>query len=56
MIASGWSCEHGQYSLTMLNRYPYNNGHLLIAPNRHVARLDQLEAAEQLDLVQRSPG
>ena len=44
--------ERGQCSLTVLNRYPYNNGHLLVAPVRHVARLDQLEAAEQLDLVQ----
>jgi ATP adenylyltransferase len=44
--------QHGRDSLTVLNRYPYNNGHLLVAPNRHVARLDQLEAAEQLDLVQ----
>jgi ATP adenylyltransferase len=43
--------QHGQDSLTMLNRYPYNNGHLLVAPNRHVARLDQLEAAEHLDLM-----
>jgi len=44
--------QHGQYSLTVLNRYPYNNGHLLIAPKRHVARLDQLEATEQLEVVQ----
>jgi ATP adenylyltransferase len=44
--------EHGRDSLTVLNRYPYNNGHLLVAPKRHVARLDDLEAAEQLDLVQ----
>ncbi|MGO9108903.1 MAG: HIT family protein [Thermoguttaceae bacterium] len=44
--------QHGRHSLTVLNRYPYNNGHLLVAPKRHVARLDELEAAEQLDLVQ----
>ncbi len=44
--------QHGRCSLTMLNRYPYNNGHLLVAPNRHVARLDHLEAAEQLDLFE----
>ncbi|MGA2259427.1 MAG: HIT domain-containing protein, partial [Thermoguttaceae bacterium] len=44
--------QHGPYSLTVLNRYPYNNGHLLIAPKRHVARLDQLDAPEQLELVQ----
>lgn len=30
----------------MLNRYPYNNGHLLIAPRRHVAGLELLSAAE----------
>ncbi len=44
--------QHGRHSLTVLNRYPYNNGHLLIAPKRHVARLDHLDADEQLDLVQ----
>jgi ATP adenylyltransferase len=44
--------ERGTHSLTILNRYPYNNGHLLVAPKRHLARLDQLDTAEQLDLVQ----
>jgi len=43
--------QHGHYSLTVLNRYPYNNGHLLVAPQRHVARLDQLEAVEQYNLM-----
>jgi len=37
-------------SLTLLNRYPYNNGHLLVAPQLHRARLDQLCAEEQIDL------
>ena len=44
--------ERGAHSVTMLNRYPYNNGHLLVAPRRHVARLDQIDATEQLDLTQ----
>jgi ATP adenylyltransferase len=44
--------QHGGHSLTLLNRYPYNNGHLLIAPRRHVARLDGLDAAEQLEVAQ----
>ena len=39
-------------SLTMLNRYPYNNGHLLVAPQLHRARLDELTADEQTDLIQ----
>ena len=36
--------------ITLLNRYPYNNGHLLVAPRRHVGRLDELQPAEQLAL------
>jgi ATP adenylyltransferase len=39
-------------SFVMLNRYPYSNGHLLIAPHRHVANLDGLSGAEALDLFQ----
>jgi ATP adenylyltransferase len=35
----------------MLNRYPYNNGHLMIAPRRHVGRLEQITAAEWTDLL-----
>jgi ATP adenylyltransferase len=35
-----------------LNRYPYNNGHLLIAPRHHKARLDQLTPDEMLDCHQ----
>ena len=38
----------------MLNRYPYNNGHLLVAPRRHVARLDELTSDEHLDLMRLS--
>lgn len=39
-------------SLAVLNRYPYNNGHVLVAPHRHRARLDELTADEQADLLQ----
>jgi ATP adenylyltransferase len=42
----------GAHSIGLLNRYPYNNGHLLVAPRRHLARLDQLDAAEQLQISQ----
>ena len=38
-------------SVVVLNRYPYNNGHLLIAPRRHAARLDALTDGEHLDLT-----
>jgi ATP adenylyltransferase len=40
----------------MLNRYPYNSGHLMIIPHRHlrdVARLTPQECAEMMALLQR---
>lgn len=44
--------ERSERSCVMLNRYPYNNGHLLIAPLLHKGRLDELVDAELLDLQQ----
>ena len=40
------------HSVTLLNRYPYNNGHLLVAPRSHVGRLNALTPEQQLDLTQ----
>ncbi len=44
--------HRGTTVVTVLNRYPYNNGHLLVAPQAHKARLDQLSDAEHLELKQ----
>jgi len=41
----------GSLSMVMMNKYPYNNGHLLIAPVRHVPALVDLESDEMLDLL-----
>ncbi len=38
-------------SLVVLNRFPYNNGHLLIAPARHIADFDETTDKEMLELV-----
>ena len=36
-------------ALVMLNRYPYNAGHLMVAPFRHVDGVEALESDEILD-------
>jgi ATP adenylyltransferase len=38
-------------SLVVLNRFPYNNGHLLISPARHVADLDDVTEDEMTELM-----
>lgn len=40
----------GRQVVVVLNRYPYNNGHLLVAPRLHKARLDDLDHAEHLEI------
>ena len=37
--------------LCLLNRFPYANGHLLIAPARHVSCITDLEANELQELI-----
>jgi len=41
----------GESCLAMMNKYPYNNGHVLVAPKRHVADLASLSPQEQSDLI-----
>lgn len=40
-----------QWSLVLLNRFPYANGHLLVAPTRHVSCLTELSVAENAALM-----
>src|SRR6202165_4176039 len=47
----------GELAMAILNRYPYNNGHLMIAPKAHLANLEDLPAATAdavMALTQRS--
>ena len=37
------------YSFAVLNRYPYNNGHVMIVPLRHVDSVHALKDREKLD-------
>ena len=38
-----------QQSVVLLNQFPYNNGHLLIASKAHKARLDEMTPEEIID-------
>ena len=39
-----------RYSFVVLNIFPYNNGHLMVAPIRHIRDLSQLNDTQTLDL------
>ena len=41
----------GQTSFVILNLFPYNSGHLMVVPNRHVASLSALDADERAEIM-----
>ncbi len=55
-IAPNLSDEHalivyrGETAYVLLNLYPYNSGHLLVCPYRHIPTYDQASAAEVLEI------
>lgn len=43
--------EKTKYSFSILNIYPYNNGHVMVAPHRHVKTIENLSDKELKDLM-----
>jgi len=41
----------GRLCYVILNKYPYNNGHVMVAPARHVANLATMTGDEQVELM-----
>ncbi len=41
----------GEHCFMMLNLYPYNSGHLMIAPFQHLGSIEQLDAATLDELM-----
>jgi ATP adenylyltransferase len=38
-------------AFVILNKFPYNNGHLMVVPHRHVARLADLDGPELTEVM-----
>lgn len=43
----------GVYTITVLNLYPYNNGHLMIVPQRHLNDFTQLTNSESVEVMEK---
>ena len=43
--------SRGRDSIVILNRYPYNNGHLLVASQRHLGWLHELPRETSLEVI-----
>lgn len=43
--------HRGKTCAVLMNRFPYNSGHLMVAPFRHIAGLDELTSEEILEMA-----
>jgi ATP adenylyltransferase len=43
--------HRGERCLVMLNAFPYNSGHVMVFPHRHVASIEELDDDELLELM-----
>lgn len=41
----------GKNNFVIMNKYPYNNGHLMVVPNRHTSEFDSLSDPEKLEMM-----
>lgn len=44
--------HRGVTCFVVLNLFPYNNGHLMVVPDRHLGSLDALSAEERAELIE----
>ncbi|NUS17875.1 MAG: HIT domain-containing protein [Streptomyces sp.] len=48
----GLVIKRGEHVYAVLNLYPYNSGHLMVVPYRHVADYTELDPAETMELAE----
>jgi ATP adenylyltransferase len=42
----------GKKAFALLNRYPYNNGHLMVCPYRHLGAIEKLDSEELGEIME----
>ncbi len=51
---NGLLVHKGDYAYVMMNLYPYNNGHIMVAPLNHTADFDELSIDIQVEIMNMS--
>ena len=49
--AARYIVRRGEHVFAILNAFPYNNGHLMVAPYRHVPSIEELDEQALLELM-----
>jgi ATP adenylyltransferase len=49
--ADRYIVRRGEHVFAMLNAFPYNNGHLMVSPYRHVPSIEELDEPALLELM-----
>ena len=49
--AENYLLYRGEHCYMLLNLYPYNNGHLMVAPYQHVGSIEQLDAQTLAEMM-----
>ncbi len=50
--AKNYILLRGKYSFVLMNVFPYNSGHLMVSPYRHIACLTKLDREESVEITE----
>lgn len=49
---ASWVLQRGPHCFSILNAFPYNNGHLMVLPYEHLSELAEMSADAQAEMLQ----